>query len=59
VNWAKLMFVGQGRAGKSSLLRNLTNQTHDPHQVTPDAGGDGGIGDGSAHSGQTGGGGRT
>jgi hypothetical protein len=26
VTWAKLMFIGQGRAGKTSLLRNLTNQ---------------------------------
>jgi GTPase SAR1 family protein len=26
VTWAKLMFIGQGRAGKTSLLRNLTHQ---------------------------------
>jgi hypothetical protein len=26
VTWAKLMFIGEGRAGKTSLLRNLTNQ---------------------------------
>ena len=26
VTWAKLMFIGQGRAGKTSLLRNLTKQ---------------------------------
>jgi hypothetical protein len=26
VTWAKLMFIGQGRAGKTSLRRNLTHQ---------------------------------
>jgi len=36
LNWAKLMFVGQERVGKSSLLRNLTNQQHDPKELTTD-----------------------
>ena len=33
LNWAKLMFVGQERVGKSSLLRNLTSQAHDPQEA--------------------------
>jgi GTPase SAR1 family protein len=32
----KLMFVGQERVGKTSLLRNLTSQDHDPNQLTTD-----------------------
>jgi hypothetical protein len=36
LNWAKLMFVGQERVGKTSLLRNLTNQRHDPNEATTD-----------------------
>jgi GTPase SAR1 family protein len=36
LNWAKLMFVGQERVGKTSLLRNLTNQTHNPAETTTD-----------------------
>jgi polynucleotide 5'-kinase involved in rRNA processing len=36
LNWTKLMFVGQERVGKSSLLRNLTSQSHNPKEVTTD-----------------------
>eukprot|EP00935_MAST-01C_sp_MAST-1C-sp1_P001712 g1712.t1 len=36
LHWTKLMIVGQERAGKSSLLRTLTNQEHDPHETTTD-----------------------
>jgi hypothetical protein len=36
LNWTKLMFVGQERVGKSSLLRNLTSQSHNPEEVTTD-----------------------
>ena len=32
--WAKLMFIGQERAGKTSLLKNLTGQGFDDSQVT-------------------------
>jgi GTPase SAR1 family protein len=34
LNLAKLILVGQERAGKSSLLRNLTNQEHDTAETT-------------------------
>eukprot|EP00935_MAST-01C_sp_MAST-1C-sp1_P002280 g2280.t1 len=36
LHWTKLMIVGQERAGKSSLLRTLTNQEHDPREKTTD-----------------------
>jgi GTPase SAR1 family protein len=34
--WTKLVFVGQGRAGKTSLLRKLTNQPFDTNQEITD-----------------------
>ena len=34
--WTKLMFIGQGRAGKTSLLKNLTNQPFNPDEEITD-----------------------
>jgi hypothetical protein len=34
--WAKLMFVGQGRAGKTSLLKNLTHQPFSAEEAITD-----------------------
>jgi GTPase SAR1 family protein len=36
LKWTKLMFVGQERVGKTSLLRTLTKQEHNPNEVTTD-----------------------
>ena len=34
--WTKLVFIGQGRAGKTSLLKNLTNQPFDANEQITD-----------------------
>jgi GTPase SAR1 family protein len=34
--WTKLVFIVQGRAGKTSLLNNLTNQPFEPNQEITD-----------------------
>jgi hypothetical protein len=36
VLWAKLMFIGQGRAGKTSLLKNLTKQQFNADEMITD-----------------------
>jgi GTPase SAR1 family protein len=36
ISRVKLMFVGQGRVGKTCLLNNLTNRPHDPDELTTD-----------------------